>query len=98
MAGRVEGKITVIAGAGTGGVGRACMTLFAREGATVVGSARTQENLDESLRLAKEDGGDGFVQAADLSKPEGAEALIEAAMAAYGRIEILVNSVGVGYS
>jgi len=68
MAGRVEGKITVIAGAGTG-VGRACMTIFAGEGATVIGSARTQENLDESLRLAQAAGGDGFVMAADLSKP-----------------------------
>ncbi len=97
MAGRVEGKITVIAGAGTG-VGRACMALFAREGATVVGSARTRENLDESLRLATEAGGDGFVQAEDLSQPEGAEALIKAVMDQYGRIDILVNSVGVGYS
>lgn len=97
MAGRVEGKITVVAGAGTG-VGRACMTLFGREGATVIGSARTQENLDETLRLAKAAGGDGFVVALDLAKPESAEALIEAVMDAYGRIDILVNSVGVGYS
>ncbi len=97
MAGRVEGKITVIAGAGTG-VGRACMIVFGREGATVIGSARTQENLDESLRLAKEAGGDGFVLAADLSKPESADELIKAVMGKYGRIDILVNSVGVGYS
>jgi NAD(P)-dependent dehydrogenase (short-subunit alcohol dehydrogenase family) len=97
MAGRVDGKITVIAGAGTG-VGRACMTIFAAEGATVVGSARTQENLDESLRLAKQAGGDGFVMAADLSKPEAADDLIKAVMDKYGRIDILVNSVGVGYS
>ncbi len=97
MAGRVEGKITVIAGAGTG-VARACMILFGREGATVVGSARTQANLDETLRLTREAGGDGFVQAEDLSKPEGAESLIKAVMDKYGRIDILVNSVGVGYS
>ncbi len=97
MAGRVEGKITVIAGAGTG-VGRACMVVFGREGATVIGCARTQENLDEALRLTKDAGGDGFVVAQDLAQPAGADALIAAAMDAYGRIDILVNSAGVGYS
>jgi NAD(P)-dependent dehydrogenase (short-subunit alcohol dehydrogenase family) len=97
MAGRVEGKITIVAGAGSG-VGRACMTVFGWEGATVIGSARTQENLDETLRLTKAAGGDGFVLALDLAKPESADALIKATMEAYGRIDILVNSVGVGYS
>ena len=97
MAGRVDGKIAVIGGAGSG-VGRACMAIFGREGAKVVGSARTQSNLDESLELAKTAGADGFVIARDLSTEEGVEALVKATMDAYGRIDILVNSVGVGYS
>lgn len=97
MAGRVEGKVTIIAGAGTG-VGRACMVLFGREGAKVVGCSRTQENLDETLRLTKEAGGEGFVVAQDLARPEGADALIKAAMDAHGRVDIVVNSAGVGYS
>ena len=97
MSGRVDGKITLISGAGTG-VGRACMVLFGREGAKVVGCSRTQANLDETLRLTKEAGGDGVVIAHDLAQPEGAEALIHAAMEAYGRIDILVNCASVGYS
>ena len=97
MAGRVEGKIAVITGAGTG-IGRACMVLFGREGAKVVGCSRTQANLDETMRLTREAGGDGLVVARDLAEPDGAEALIQAAMDAYGRIDILVNSASVGYS
>ena len=97
MTGRVDGKIALISGAGTG-VGRACMVLFGREGASVVGCSRTQANLDETLRLTKESGGDGFVVAHDLARPEGTEALIQAAMDAYGRIDILVNCASVGYS
>ena len=45
---RLKGKIALITGAGTG-VGRACMKLFAAEGAKVVGVSRTKANLDETL-------------------------------------------------
>jgi len=94
---RVKGKVAVITGAGTG-VGRACMELFAREGAQVVGVSRTQANLDETLAAVKAAGGDGIVVAADLSAPTGAQMAVDAAVAAYGRVDILVNSAGVGYN
>lgn len=94
---RVKGKVAVITGAGTG-VGRACMKLFAAEGAKVVGVSRTQANLDETLKQVKAAKGEGIVVAADLAKPEGAEKVVAAALNAYGRIDILVNSAGVGYS
>jgi NAD(P)-dependent dehydrogenase (short-subunit alcohol dehydrogenase family) len=94
---RVKGKIALITGAGTG-VGRACMKLFASEGAKVVGVSRTQSNLDESLAQVKATGGDGAVVAADLAKSDGAEKAFNAALATYGRVDILVNSAGVGYS
>ncbi len=94
---RVRDKVAVITGAGTG-VGRACMELFAREGARVVGASRTQSNLDETLERVRAAGGEGLVVATDLSRPEGAEALMSAALEAYGRIDILVSAAGVGYS
>jgi NAD(P)-dependent dehydrogenase (short-subunit alcohol dehydrogenase family) len=94
---RVKGKIALITGAGTG-VGRACMKLFAREGAKVVGVSRTQSNLDETLSAVKEAGGEGIVVAADLANSAGAEKAVAASMATYGQIDILVNSAGVGYS
>jgi len=94
---RMDDKVTVITGAGTG-VGRACMVIFAREGAKVVGVSRTQKNLDETLSLVRQAGGDGMVVAADLSKPEGAETVIRKTMEAHGRIDSLVNVASVGYS
>lgn len=94
---RLQDKVALITGAGTG-VGRACMELFAREGATVVGVSRTQANLDETLGLVTSAGGKGMVVAADLSRPEGAQQAVDATRDAYGRIDILVNSAGVGYN
>jgi NAD(P)-dependent dehydrogenase (short-subunit alcohol dehydrogenase family) len=93
---RLKGKIALITGAGTG-VGRACMKLFAAEGAKVVGVSRTKANLDETLAQVKAAGGEGQVVAADLSKPEGAETAVAETLK-FGRIDILVNSAGVGYS
>src|SRR3984957_14775849 len=94
---RLKGKIALITGAGTG-VGRACMKLFAAEGAKVVGVSRTQSNLDETLAMVKASSGEGRVVAADLSKPEGAEKAVAETLSSFGRIDILVNSAGVGYS
>ena len=94
---RVRGKVALITGAGTG-VGRACMTLFAGEGAKVVGVSRTQTNLDETLAKVRSLKGEGRVIAADLARPEGAEHVVSQTLEAFGRIDILVNAAGVGYS
>jgi NAD(P)-dependent dehydrogenase (short-subunit alcohol dehydrogenase family) len=94
---RLKGKVALITGAGSG-VGRASMKLFAAEGAKVVGVSRTKSNLDESLKQVQAAGGDGQVVAADLSKPDGAEKAMAEALKAYGRVDILLNSAGVGYS
>jgi NAD(P)-dependent dehydrogenase (short-subunit alcohol dehydrogenase family) len=94
---RLKGKVALITGAGTG-VGRASMKLFAAEGAKVVGVSRTKSNLDESLMQVEAAGGEGHVVAADLSKPDGAEKAMAEALKTYGRVDILVNSAGVGYS
>ena len=95
--GRLAGKIALITGAGAG-IGRACMLMFAREGATVFGVARTQANLDETQRLVRKAGGEASVYSADLSDPDRAEAAIDECIKQYGRIDILLNAAGVGYS
>ena len=96
-AGRLDGKIAMVTGASSG-IGRACMAMFAREGATVFGVARTQANLDESLRLVAAAGGKGSVFSADLSDPDQVEVAVNRAIDHYGRIDILLNAAGVGYS
>jgi len=95
--GRVANKVALITGAGSG-VGRACMSLFAREGARVVGVGRTRSTLVDTLEFVKSAGGDGIVCAADLSTETGATAAVDAALKAYGRIDIIVHAAGVGYS
>lgn len=95
--GRLNDKVVLITGAGAG-IGRACMILFAREGATVCGVSRTQGNLDETLRQVRAAGGEGSVVSADLSVPEGAEQAVAACLKTHGRIDVLVNAAGVGYS
>jgi NAD(P)-dependent dehydrogenase (short-subunit alcohol dehydrogenase family) len=94
---RLQGKVAIVTGAGSG-IGRACMEMFAREGARVVGCSRTQANLDQTLATVEAEGGEGMVVAADLSTEEGARKLVDATVEKYGRIDILLNGAGVGYS
>src|SRR5258708_1465304 len=94
---RLQGKVAIITGAGSA-VGRACMTAFSAEGARVLGTGRTQKTLDETVALASKAGGTATAVTADLSKEASALRVFESAMQAYGRVDILVNSAGVGYS
>jgi meso-butanediol dehydrogenase / (S,S)-butanediol dehydrogenase / diacetyl reductase len=91
--GRLDDKVAVITGASSG-IGRATMELFGREGATVVGTARREDKLNDALEAA---GGKGMVVPADLEEEGTAEKVAQAAMDAYGRIDILVANAGVGW-
>src|SRR3954447_2051678 len=91
--GRLDDKVAVISGASSG-IGRATMELFGREGATVVGTARRGDKLNEGREAA---GGRGWVVPADLEDPATAEKVAKAALDSYGRIDILVNNAGVGW-
>jgi 3-oxoacyl-[acyl-carrier protein] reductase len=88
--GRLDDKVAVISGASSG-IGRATMELFGREGATVVGTARREEQLNEALAAA---GGKGKVVPADLEDPATADKVAQTALDEYGRIDILVNNAG----
>jgi NAD(P)-dependent dehydrogenase (short-subunit alcohol dehydrogenase family) len=74
------------------------MQLFAREGAKVVGVARRQAVLEQVLANVEAEGGEGAIVAADLSVESEAQAMLDAAIARYRRIDVLVNCAGVGYA
>ncbi len=94
---RLEGKVALITGAGTG-IGRACMELFASEGAFVFGVSRTQSNLDETLALVTAKGGKGEVCSGDLSDPPQVQKVVDTCVSNNGKIDILLNAAGVGYN
>jgi len=94
--GRLDGKIALITGAGTG-MGRATMEVFAREGAKVAGCSRTQSDLDETKKLVEDAGGEAFVMVADVSKSTACKNFIAASVEHFGGLDILVNNAGVGW-
>lgn len=101
MAGRVEGKIVVVVGAGqtpgeTLGNGRAMALLFAREGGTVLCVDRVAERAEETAGMMAGEGGTASWLAADVAKPADCQAIVDEAKARYGRLDILINNVGIG--
>ena len=91
--GRLDGKVAVITG-GNSGVGAATAKLFAKEGATVVITARREAALKEVADEITAAGGEVYAVSTDISKPEDPEALMQKVMDKYGKIDILVNNAG----
>lgn len=101
MSGRLAGKTAIVVGAGqqpgeTIGNGRAIALTFAREGADVLcvdrDAGRAQAVADEITAA----GGTALAHAGDVVTD--AEAIIQAALARWGRIDVLVNNVGIGHA
>ncbi len=92
--GRLNGKVAVITG-GNSGVGEATAKLFAKEGATVVITARREAALEKVADEIKAAGGEVYAVSTDISKPEDPEKLMEAVIEKYGKVDILVNNAGV---
>lgn len=91
MAGELEGKVALVTGAGRG-IGAAIARGFAERGATVVGAARSTDQLG---KLAAENPERIFAAAADLREESSLLALVDQVVEQHGRIDILVNNAGV---
>ena len=91
---RLENKVVVITG-GNSGVGEATAKLFAKEGATVVISARRVEALQKVENEIKEMGGKVLSVPTDISSNEACEKLIETAVKEFGKVDVLINNAGV---
>jgi NAD(P)-dependent dehydrogenase (short-subunit alcohol dehydrogenase family) len=97
--GRLAGKVAIVTGAGSRGPGlgngKAAAILFAREGARVLCVDQAKERAEETVALIRREGGvaDAFV--ADVTRAGDCRAMVAAAVAGGGGLDILHNNVGI---
>ena len=98
MTERLKNKVALVLGAGSVGEGigngRAIATVFAREGARVVGVDLKLAAAEETARLVAAEGREMAALAGDVTREEDLARAVEATLAKYGRIDVLVNNVG----
>ncbi len=93
MPGLMQDKVAIVSGAGqVGGLGHESALLLAREGATVVIAARSQEGLAESAASIEDAGGKVLAVRTDIADPAQCEELVRTTVAEFGRVDCLVNN------
>lgn len=88
-------KVVVVTGAGRG-IGRELALAFAREGADLVLTSRTESALQETQAMVEEIGQKGLVVTCDISRPDSVRDMSGQSLAHYGRVDVLVNNSGIG--
>lgn len=97
--GRLDGKIAIVAGAGSSApgysIGKATAVLFAREGAKVFAVDRDLAAVADTKAIIESEGGGCTTHPCDVTVASQVEAMVAACVAAYGRVDILFNNVGI---
>lgn len=92
-AGRLEGRIALITGGGTG-IGRSIALLFAREGAKIVVAGRRSEPLQQVVNEIRALGRIATFSRGDVTKTDRVELMVQGAIFNFGGLDILVNAAG----
>ncbi|MFG5410429.1 SDR family NAD(P)-dependent oxidoreductase [Piscinibacter sakaiensis] len=90
---RLKDKVAIVTGAGSG-MGRAIALAFVREGAAVAVADIRAEAAAETAALLEAQGGRGLAVTVDVTRRAQAQAMAEAVIARFGRIDVLVNNAG----
>ena len=91
---RLRDKVCIITGAGSG-MGRTAALMFAAEGAKIVVAEFSEPAGSETVRLVREAGGEATFVKVDVSKEAEAKAMVDHAVATFGRVDVLYNNAGI---
>ena len=96
--GRVDGKVAIVTGAGSTpgpgmATGRATAIVMAREGARVLVADIRRDRAEETRSLIEDEGGTAAVFVGDLTRAGDCEAMVAAALEAFGTVDVLVNNI-----
>lgn len=92
---RLDGRVVIVTGASSG-LGVSFAQAFAEAGADLMLGARRVERLTETAALVEAAGRRAATHKTDVADPEQCQQLVDAAMAEYGRVDVLINNAGVG--
>ncbi|MEZ0072224.1 SDR family NAD(P)-dependent oxidoreductase [Planotetraspora sp. GP83] len=92
---RLDGRVAIVTGASSG-LGVAFARGLAEAGADIAIGARRKDRLEETRRLVEETGRRCLAVATDVTVPEECQALVDATVAEFGQVDILINNAGVG--
>jgi NAD(P)-dependent dehydrogenase (short-subunit alcohol dehydrogenase family) len=97
----LQGRVAIVTGAGAAGDGigngRAAAILLAEDGATVICVDMAKDPVVKTVEMIEKDGkGVAIAASADVTKEEDCKRIVDMALEKYGRVDILVNNVGVG--
>ena len=92
---RLDGRVAIVTGASSG-LGVAFARALAQAGADLVLAARRADRLEDTRRMVADLGRGAIAVPTDVTDPDACAALVDRAMAGFGRVDILVNNAGVG--